>query len=121
MRTTIDNRGKRRGRERRRVEKKRSGNLDKTRGDARGGDVSLLLSATGFSVYHFGLHTPASENPCSHFGLHSLDVCFLFTTTVGSALPKSQHTRRRLCINKKTILSQVFDGRERFCEEHPGV
>lgn len=103
VRRTMDNRGKRGGRERRRVEKKRSGSWDKTRGEARGGDVSLLLSATGFSVYHFGLHTPASENPCSHFGLHSLDVCFLFATTVGRALPKSQHTWRlwRLCINNK--------------------
>lgn len=77
---TVDNRRGRRGRKRS-VEKKRSGSWDKMRGETRGGDVSLLLlSATGFSVYQFGLHTPASEISCSHFGLHSLDVCYLFTT-----------------------------------------
>lgn len=42
--------------------------------------LSSKLSATGFCVDQFGLHTPASENPCSHSGLHSLGVCFLFTT-----------------------------------------
>ena len=61
------------------------------RQDKRGGDVSLLLlSATGICVYQFGLHAVASENPCPHFGLHSLDICFLFhhqkLVTVGSVL-----------------------------------
>lgn len=91
-----------------------------TRGEARGGDVSLLqLSATGFCVYQFGLHTPASENPCPHFGLHSLDVCFLFTTTTCHSwecfLSTFQHTHERLCIKKKkSLLSQVFDEKRRF-------
>lgn len=71
---TGDNRRGRRRRKRRSVEKK-------TSGATRGGDASLLLpSAAGFSVYQVGVHPPASEISCSHFGLHGLDVCFLFTS-----------------------------------------
>lgn len=71
VRTTVDNgRGRERSLENTRCR-------DKTRGETKGGDAASLLS---HKLYQFELHTPASENPCSHFGLHSLDVCFLFTT-----------------------------------------
>ncbi len=95
-------RRRRRGGRKRSLEKKRQIDQEvESRGVMRGGDVSLpLLSATDLCVYQFGLHTPASENPCSHSGLHSLDVCFPFTTKTChsweffnlSASAKTQHT-----------------------------
>lgn len=78
MRTTADNR-RRIESERRSIEKKDIGKMrqDKRRDEGRR-CVSSSSQQQTFVSYQSGLHTPASEKPCSHFGLHSLDVCFVF-------------------------------------------